>query len=213
MKAFSIAGFLFAVGALLLSGCAKSEVETACLPAPIPTSVLLMQYFDNYKEGNYWIYSTADSLQTDSFYVTQRIHGRIIDKNCRTEDSTVITAYSKALNLTGGNAVFEINKGGDIVHGAVQSLQIIDAAGFRILSLDAFDEMLQFHYYCPGCDIYPPEAQPVQKLHYNRKALLSGQVLDTVWEQFGTVIAPKWGIVQFVKPNTQDTFYLQRTRF
>ncbi len=215
-KAFSAGlALLLAGGGLFQSGCTKGphKIETACLPPNIIQSPLLSRYFDSYKPGNYSIYSTADGLQKDSFYVTQRSPGRFIDRNCNVEDSTVITAYSSMLSMAGGGSVFKIGGGGEITTGMVRTLVITTATGYQILSLEAIDEKQQFFYYCRGCDIYEPDAQPLQKLAYQHPSLLGGRVLDTVWQQFGTVIAPKWGIVQFVKPQTNDTFYLQRTNF
>ena len=202
-------------GTLLLSSCTKGEkaVETACLPPEIRQSIFLSRYFDNYKPVNYWIYSTADGLQKDSFYVTQRSPGRFIDKDCNVEDSTVITAYSSVLNLAGSGAVFKIGGGGRLTAGTVRTLVATTAAGRQVLSLEAFDEEAAFRYHCNECDLPPADAQPLQKINYQHPTLLGGQVLDTVWQQFGTVIAPKWGIVQFVKSNSKDTFYLQRTNF
>ena len=214
-KTFSLTlTLLLAGGGLLQSGCGKEkEPETLCLPPAIIQSPLLSRYFDNYKPGNYWIYSTADSLQKDSFYVTQRSPGRIIDQNCNVEDSTVITAYSSVLNLAGNGAVFKIGGGGRITTGMVRTLVAATTTGSQILSLEYFDEQLQFRYYCKDCGLPPAAAQPLQKLNYQHPALLGGRILDTAWQQFGTVIAPKLGIVQFVKPNSKDTFYLQRTNF
>ena len=206
---------LLAGGTLLLSSCIKNEkdMETACLPPQIIQSPLLSRYFDNYKPGSYWIYSTADGLQKDSFYVTQRSPGIFIDKDCNVEDSTLITAYSSVLDLAGSGAVFKIGGGGRITAGTVRTLVATTATGRQVLSLEAFDEEAAFRYYCKECGLPPADAQPLQKLAYQHPALLGGRVLDTVWQQFGTVIAPNLGMVQFVKPQTTDTFYLQRTRF
>ena len=86
-------------------------------------------------------------------------------------------------------------------------------AGDRLVYLDPNDATRQFRFYCNDCPQPPPNAAPVQMLGYRRQALLGNRILDTVWKQENTVIAPNLGMVQFVKPGTTDTFYLQRTNF
>ena len=62
---------LLAGGVLAYSGCKKESTPTGPkVVSALTPNGLIVQYFGNYlKAGNYWIYQTADGIQSDSLYV------------------------------------------------------------------------------------------------------------------------------------------------
>lgn len=192
MKKINIAMVLLC----FLSAC-KKECKTYTY---VPTAPAALNYFGNYKPGNYWIYLNRDSTKRDSVWVDNYKVERTGDGQFSCTEGNVIS-FDLHSNYLDSTKIIptQIRRNGQDMYTTITQLYLVSYYGYYSLNAKFNSDVFYL-----GVN-KPPFVNNYTLWNYS-----SATYDSVVGEDRNILIAPQVGIIQYVPVGTADTFSLIR---
>lgn len=164
-----------------------------------PTAPLILEYFGNYKPGNYWIYENQDGTKRDSIYIDNYFANQYKSGESSTKDQSDCIEYY--------NATFDIHSQ---YWGTSKILkaEISNGGNCESSKFDVNDSLSYGIFGLAATSIDDTFRSAKQILNFTTLRNTTVYIKGVQYPYLNILLVPNIGIVQFSNRYLTDTFSL-----